>query len=256
MANVMNFPLRFKAAGTHLCLTALVAVMAAALVFGLWYPWPYRAISGGQSLFILIISVDLVLGPALTFVAFNPSKAKSVLVRDLMVIAALQLGGLAYGLHTVFQARPVALVYEPGRFRVVTTVDLRYDELPEALPELRTLSLTGPKLLGVREPRNSSENSNAIEMALQGMDIGQRPSYWQPYNLSLQSIVKEARPLSVLYEQYPGSRQEIEKYLKENGKQPAAVKFLPIIAKESSWSALVDGQTGEFIGFVPYDGFI
>ncbi len=256
MTNTIHFPIRLKAAGAHLGLSILICGLAAALVFGLWYPSPYRTISGGQSLFILIVSVDLVLGPALTFVAFNPRKPKSVLIRDLMIIAALQFGGLAYGLNTVFQARPIALVYEPGRFRVVTNVDLMHEELSLALPEFKTLSLTGPKLLGVREPRDGNEKFQAITFAMQGVDIGQRPSYWQPYRESIKSVLKEARPLEMLYQQYPDSIPEIEKHLAAIGRNSVEVKFLPILAKESTWSALVDAKTGELVGFVPYDGFV
>lgn len=256
MAGLMHFSSRIKAASIHLILSLAVGALAAALVFGLWYPVPYGTISGGQSLFLMIISVDMVLGPALTFVAFNPNKPKRELVRDLAIIAALQLGGLAYGLYTVYQARPVALVYEPvGRFRVVTPVNMRAEELPQALPELRSLSLKGPKLLGARAPRGGDEQMQAVDFALQGMDIGQRPSFWQPYALSLPSVIETARPLEVLFKKYPDAMQEIETYLKKINRTPTSVKFLPIIARESSWSALVDAQTGELVGFVPFDGF-
>lgn len=255
MLNIVSFNARCKAAGIHLGLSALIGLLAAVLVFGLWYPWPYREISGGQALFVLIVSVDLVLGPALTFVAFSPNKAKSVLRRDLLIIAILQLGGLAYGVHTVFQARPLAMVYEPGRFRVVTGIELAKEELDQALPEYRTLFVTGPKLLGTREPRNNAEADDAMTMALRGVDIGQRPSYWQPYDDSIVNVLAKARPVNEIYKQYPASIQEIEKYITNAGRNPATVKFLPIIAKESNWSALIDGSTGEVFEFIPFDGF-
>ncbi len=215
--NTLNFPNRLKAAGVHLGLSALVGILAAVLVFGLWYPAPFREISGGQSLFILIVSVDLVLGPALTLVVFSPGKAKTVLMRDLLVIAALQLGGLAYGLHTVFQARPIAMVYEPGRFRVVTNADIMQSELGQALPELRRLPLTGPKLLGTRESRDGDEQFQAIQMALQGVDIGQRPSYWQPYQASVKHVLAEARPIEDLFKQYPAAIRDIQNHLADIG---------------------------------------
>src|SRR5688500_10809635 len=103
---------RFKAAGIHLSLSALIGALAALLVFGLWYPGAYSAMAGGQGLFIILVSVDLVLGPALTFVAFNTRKPRNLLVRDIITIALLQLAGLAYGLYTAYLVRPVALVYE------------------------------------------------------------------------------------------------------------------------------------------------
>ena len=130
MEMLKNFDLktRFRAAGVHLGLSALVALLAGAVVFGLWYPYPYRVISGGQSLFWLVVTVDLVLGPLLTWIVFDRRKPRAELVRDVSVIALLQLSALVYGLVSVYQARPVYLVHEVDRFRVthrVITYDLR-----------------------------------------------------------------------------------------------------------------------------------
>ena len=116
---------RFAAAGIHLAISALIALAAAALVFGLWFPGLYRLMSGGQSLFVLVVSVDVVLGPLLTLAVFDRTR-KSIrhLRMDLLVIALLQTAALGYGLHTVMAVRPVALVFEVDRFRVVTAADV------------------------------------------------------------------------------------------------------------------------------------
>ena len=250
-----NLASRLKAAGIHLGISALIAGMAAALVFGLWYPWPYRSASGGQALFLLIISVDLVLGPALTFVVFNRSKTKSHLVRDLAVIATLQLAGLAYGLYTVYLARPVAVVFEVDRFRVVSAVEVRHEELPQALPALQRLSLTGPKILGTRESRNSDEKLLALDLALQGVDVGVRPSYWLPYSDSAKLALKRSRPLSDLLKHYPDKVQDINKTIEKISRVASDLRFLPLVARETNWSVLLDAKTGEIVGFVQYDGF-
>ena len=96
----------------------------------------------------------------------------------------LQLAALLYGLSTVYQARPVALVFEVDRFRVVNATDVLMDELPQALPEYRQLPLTGPWLLSARESQPGDERLRSIELALKGFDLGQRPSYWQAYPLA------------------------------------------------------------------------
>ena len=48
---------RFRAASIHLALSALVAALAALLVFAIWYPYPYREISSGRELFMLVVTV-------------------------------------------------------------------------------------------------------------------------------------------------------------------------------------------------------
>ena len=63
---------RIKAASIHFGLSVLLAVLAAFLVFIVWYPYPYRDISGGRDLFLLVVVVDVVMGPLLTLTVFNP----------------------------------------------------------------------------------------------------------------------------------------------------------------------------------------
>jgi hypothetical protein len=115
---------RFLASGAHFVLSAAVAALAAALVFGVWYPYPYREISGGRELFFIIVAVDVVMGPLLTFAVFNRKKPMKELKRDLGIIVLLQVAALGYGLWTVFISRPVLLVHEYDRFRVVHAIEV------------------------------------------------------------------------------------------------------------------------------------
>ena len=74
--NVQPVVGRGFAVAIHLGATLLIAGFAATLVFGVWYPYPYRSISGGLELFALVVGVDLVIGPMLTAVVFNPAKTE------------------------------------------------------------------------------------------------------------------------------------------------------------------------------------
>lgn len=255
MLQVTDLTGRAKAAAIHLGICSLIAAMVATLVLGLWYPWPYSVISGGRYLLLVVLSVDLVLGPLLMFVIFNRAKTRSHLRRDIAVIAALQILGLGYGVYTVFLARPVAIVFEVDQFRVVSHVQVLQGELAQALPEFRALSLTGPKVLAARRPATSEERIKAIDYALQGFDVGARPLYWQPYGASVKSALERARPLSDLYKHYPQSTPDIDQAVARSGRNAAELKFLPLMARETDWSVLLNAQTGELVGFVPCDGY-
>jgi hypothetical protein len=115
---------RLRAAVIHLLLSAAVAALAALLVFAVWYPMPYRQISGGRDLFLLVVAVDVAIGPLITLAVFDRRKPRAELVRDMAVVAAMQLAALAYGLHTVAQARPAVVALEVDRLRVVRAIDL------------------------------------------------------------------------------------------------------------------------------------
>src|SRR6478609_8700249 len=102
-----DWKVRFKASAIHLGISLAIAVLAAMLVFGIWYPYPYRELSGGRELFLLLVSVDVILGPLITLAIFNRAKPRKELRRDLAVVGLIQLAALGYGLWTVFVARPV-----------------------------------------------------------------------------------------------------------------------------------------------------
>jgi hypothetical protein len=245
-----NPQLRAKAAGVHLLISLAVAALIAALVFGLWYPGAYRLLSGGRELFLLVISVDVVLGPLLTFAVFNLRKGWPHLRRDLAVIALLQLSALGYGMYTVCIARPVAMVFEVDRFRVLTTNDVYTTELPKARPEYRRLPLTGPWLLGARKPQGINEKNDALMVGLEGIDIGQRPMFWQPYADSISDALARAKPVARLLNQYPTPTAEL---LREFKVDNATARYLPVLAR-GNWVAILDAH-GAIAGFIPVDGF-
>lgn len=246
---------RARAAAIHLLISSVVAGLAAAMVFGVWYPGIYRVLAGGRELFFLITSVDLVLGPLLTFAVFNEKKGWPHLRRDLGVIALLQLSALVYGLNTVYEARPVATVFEVDRFKVVTVAQVRSSELGQALIPYQHLPMTGPWLLGTRRPKDGGEKTEAIFMALQqGVDLAQRPSFWQPYAQSIPEVLARARPLSLLLAKRPelasGAREDLRSLKLEEGN----VRFLPIIGRGGDWVVVIDSK-GQLVHYVRADGF-
>ena len=137
---------RFKAAGIHLVISLVIAALAAALVFYVWYPSPYGQLSGGRELFLILISVDVILGPLITLFIFNRAKPLRELRRDLAVVALIQLSALGYGMWTVFVARPVHLVFEVDRFRVVHAIDVPAELLDPTPAGIDALPITGPTL--------------------------------------------------------------------------------------------------------------
>ena len=145
---MINWKERLGAAGIHLGISLAIAALAALLVFGLWYPYPYREISGGRELFLLVVSVDVILGPLITLAVFNRAKPWMELRRDLAVVALIQLAALGYGLWTVSVARPVHLVFEIDRFRVVHAIDVDEAQLGQAARRGEGHALVRPDSLG------------------------------------------------------------------------------------------------------------
>ncbi len=254
MLQNLDLARRARAAGIHLLISAGVAAIAAALVFGIWFPGIYRQVAGGRDLFILITSVDVVLGPLLTFAVFNLKKGWPHLRRDLAIIGVIQLAALIYGLIAVYGARPVAMVFETDRFRVITVAQVEMDELPKARPEYRQLPLTGPWLLGARAPKPGDEANEALFKGLRGIDRAQRPPFWQPYADSTADALARARPLATLLAKYPALSSDVKAELKALKVDEASAKFLPLIGRGGDWVAILDGA-GQPVHYVQAEGF-
>src|SRR6185369_6842750 len=173
---------RLRASATHFCISVIIAAVCAVFVFVFWYPDPYREISGGRELFLILMTVDVILGPLITLAIFNRAKPWPVLRRDLICVGLLQIVALGYGIWTAFVARPVHLVFEYDRFRVVHAIEVPAESLVQAPPELRAMPLFGPTVLALRPFRDADERLNSTLSALQGLPLSARPELWQDYS--------------------------------------------------------------------------
>jgi hypothetical protein len=246
---------RFKAAGIHLCISVVIALLAAALVFYFWYPYPYREISGGRELFLILITVDVILGPSITLAIFNRAKPRRELRRDLAIVGLIQLAALGYGLWTVFIARPVHLVFEIDRFRVVHAVDVPSDLLDKAPAGIDPLPLSGPTALSLRRFKDREEETQATLVALQGIALSARPDLWQSYGAGRSDILKAAKPVEQLKSRFAPQAAQIDAVLGRAGRQAATTADLPLVGRKSFWTAFIDPVTADVVAFMPLDSF-
>jgi len=245
---------RLKATGIHFGLSVLLAVLAALLVFIVWYPYPYRDISGGRYLFLLVVAVDVVMGPLLTLTVFNPKKPLVQLRRDLTLIVILQLAALGYGLWTMAVARPVHLVFEIRRFVVVHAVDVPGKLMAKAPTALQRLPWTGPTLLSVREFKNNAEQTDATMMALSGQAVGAQPNLWQSYDKGRADVLAVAKPLTDFKARFAPRVPEIDQALKAVP-LGVAVGYVPLAGRDEFWTVFIDMKTAEVLAFVPIDPY-
>lgn len=246
---------RLRASAIHLGISLSIAALAALLVFGVWYPYPYREISGGRELFLIVVTVDVILGPLITLAVFNRKKPWTELRLDLALVGLIQLSALAYGLWTVSVARPVHLVFEIDRFRVVHAIDIEPELLNRAPKDIKAMPWTGPSLLSVRAFKDSKESMDATMAALQGANIGARPDLWQSYAAGVPDVLKVAKPVSALKIRFPGRAQEIDQVLQKVGKSPETMLYVPLAGRKDFWTVFVEPITAEVVATMPLDSF-
>ena len=177
-----NFAQRFKFAAKlssiHLLISLIIATLMAALVFFVWYKYPYTHILGGLELFFLVCSVDVVCGPLMTLILSNPKKSKREMVLDFSVVGFIQIAALLYGMHTVYVARPVYYAFDADRFTTVTVAELSElatpDDMAKAPKELQSLPKLGAKQI-VLHWENADPEKVWIPMIA-------RPEHWRVYD--------------------------------------------------------------------------
>lgn len=246
---------RLKASVIHCTLSMGVALLAALLVFGLWYPNPYREISGGRELFMLVVTVDVILGPLITLAIFDRRKSWVTLRRDLVIVVLLQFSALGYGLWSVAIARPVHMVFEIDRFRIVHAVEVPPEMLQHTPSGVTALPYTGPTLLGLRPFTNEGERMDATLAAVGGVTLSSRPDLWQTYDASRNDVMHVAKPVSQLKARFPDQVGAIDAALAGKGDAASAAHYVPLAGRKDFWTVLVDGRNGDILGFVPVDSF-
>ena len=241
---------RFKASAIHLALSAAIGATVVALMLALWYPKHYFAAMGGGMLIILLIGVDVVLGPLITLIVFNPKKKS--LRFDLAVIALVQLAALVYGCSVMFEARPVYSVFVADRFEVIAANAIDEASREKAAPEFRALSLTGPRVVGAREPADEDRKAEIVMSAAKGgFDLANLPDLYVPYAQVRQDAARAAKPLAELAKRQPHDAVAIRAFVADSGRAEDAVGFVPMRARNDDMSVVVDKKSGDIVGIVP-----
>jgi hypothetical protein len=246
---------RLKASSVHLGISLCIAALAALLVFTAWYPWPYREVSGGRELFLILVSVDVILGPLITLAVFDRRKPARELVTDLSIVGVIQLAALAYGLWSVAVARPVHLVFEVDRLRVVHAVDIPEELLAQTPPGIRPEPWTGPTMLAVRPFRDAAEQGTVTLQALQGIQLAARPDLWQPWAAARDRVLAAAHSVEALERKLPMQAGLIDAALQRAGRDARHTLYLPVVSRKIAWTAFVDPKTAQVVGFAPLDSF-
>lgn len=235
---------RLRAFAVHFSLSLLVALASLFLVFRIWYPSPLSVAMGVTHVFLVMLLVDVTLGPVLTFCVFK--QGKKTLKFDLAVIAVLQVGALVYGLHTVAEGRPAWLVFTTDRFDAVRPIDLDSRFSENVAPEYASAPVLGPRWVAAVRPDDVKADSDIVfESVFGGADLQHRPYLYHPIKSVAKDIGSRAQPLERLKEF--NSESQVVEVLKQ---WPEADAWLPLMATVKPMVVLVKKQSLEVVAIV------
>ena len=65
---------RFQAFVLHLAISTLIALAVIGLFFFIWYPAPLATATGVTRIFLMLLAIDVILGPSLALLVYKPGK--------------------------------------------------------------------------------------------------------------------------------------------------------------------------------------
>jgi hypothetical protein len=164
------------------------------------------------------------------------------------------LAALAYGAWTLYQVRPLYLVHEVDRFKVIALADLDAAELAKLPEALQPQLFKGPQTVGLRDASKEEREKVMLESVEGGRDYGERPGFYVAYDAAQAAkTYAKAKPLENFAKKHPGKQADIDKLQTQAGTDAKLLRYLPIMARQD-WVAVLNPK-GEIVGYVQGDGF-
>ena len=238
---------RLRASAIHFVICAFVGAVLLALFWLTWYPAPLFMAVGGLEIFLMLLGIDVVLGPVLTFIVFK--QGKKTLKFDLAVIGCVQIAALAYGVFTLLSGRPVYIAALGHKFDLIQASEIGPNQLEGYAGSLPWL---GPKLVGIRQAADNKERERMMFSGLAGADYGHYPKYHAPIETMRDEILANAKPIGDLRKQNKAQDSEITAWLATRGSNDQSAVFQGLRARAQDMAVILDAKTAAVIGIAPF----
>ena len=218
---------RWQAAGLHFSGSLAVIGLYLLLVVFAWYPAPYARIEGVQDVVLILVGVDVVLGPLLTLIVFNPAKVSLRL--DLSLILAVQLAALAWGVQVTYAQRPLFLAYAPAAaaFSLVAASEVEAGAVPAGL---ESSGWGGPRQVYVNTRKSGLNAAQLVDLS---RSTGRRTVAHAQWYEALEGHWAELRDnadvnIEERMRMFPAIRSRVEDFLARVGGAPTDYAFITI----------------------------
>jgi hypothetical protein len=220
---------RQRAAGIHFLISVVIFGAVVLPLLMMWYPPPLFFADGGWNVIQIAGCVDVVIGPLLTLIVFKPGKKHLKL--DLTVIALLQFAALAWGVHLMYQERPLFLAYAEGSFGTVVRSQVADGKRP--VEELLALGHDNPvrvlvhlpadpvQLRAVRDAR--SKNGKSL------FSLADDYEAMTPQNY--QFVYGHALDMTDWLKRHPEAQPEYDAFMQKSAANAKDFAFVPLICR-------------------------
>lgn len=236
--------IRLKFFLSHLSISILISLIVVGAVFFAWYPAPLSTAVGVTQIFLMMLAIDVIIGPLLGCLVYK--EGKKTLKLDLSVIIFIQIAALCYGVFSIEQGRPVWLVFNVDRFELVRKNDIILEKIDQAQSQFQHIPWLKPQYAATEFAKNIEQrNDDMFAEVFSGISIVQRPARYVELSQAKNRIQQRALPLVEL-QQY-NSKADVEKTL---AKYPNADAWLPLKANAVDMVVLVNKESASIIKIV------
>jgi hypothetical protein len=188
----MDMHFRLKAFSLHLLSSAVVlTLILGGLYFG-WYRWPGWYLTNVSTVVLVMVCVDVVLGPTLTMIIANKNKPRRELARDISIIVAVQLCALVYGSVQLWNGRPLYYVFSQNALSVVQAYDITNQEADLGRQQNSAFAphwYSLPRWAWAPLPQDPKERQALISETAAGVgDVSLKPRYYKPWEQGLTAL--------------------------------------------------------------------
>ena len=235
---------RFSFFLSHLLISFLIALLVIGLVFFIWYPNPLATAVGVISIFLMLLSIDVIVGPLLGLLVYKENK--KTLKFDLAVIIIIQIFALSYGLYSLEQGRPVWIVYNVDRFDIIRKNDIIWEDTQQVQKQYQEPSWFRPQYTAIILSQNTEQrNNDFFAEAFSGISLSQKPERYIDVTKVKSQIQQRALNLGEL-ENY-NSKLAVAKILDQ---YPQADAWLPLKANALDMVVLIQKDTAKVVKIV------
>lgn len=232
---------RIRCFVSHLSCSIIIGCLTAATVYWCWYPGVLAKAVGVSHIFLLLLSIDVIMGPLLTL--FLAKQGKKGLWFDFVAVIIMQMVALLYGIWHIAEGRPAWQVINIYRVEIVKAIDVDYSN---AKPPFDHTSWLAPQWGMVRPAKDEHEQSDWLMLELEkGKSPVRRAELYQPIAGHWQDFAKEVLPLNDLGKY--NSQAVVDEILRQ---YPQADGFLPMMGGDWDMTVLVSNKEQKILATV------
>ena len=217
---------RLKFFLSHLCISFLIALIAMGIVFFVWYPAPLAIAVGVTHLFLMMLVIDVIVGPLLGLLVYK--EGKKTLKMDLSIIVLIQVLATGYGVYAIAQSRPAWIVQAGWLFEVIPANVVDTKDQKQADPDYNNNGWLQPQWVAVDDAKNLNNGLSAPQLM---------PTTYNDLSYAEQRLKQYAEPLSSLKQFNKAS--DFERVLKD---YPTAQYWMPLRTTGVGLTVLLDSD--------------